>query len=1316
MKKKFAVLTVLVLIICIITNVFSDKNDIDASFRKIYSIAYAYPEGLSGGESMKLSTVSGLESYNSSIIVQSKQVNGKYGYTDLAKRSNPTARQALYDLLSADALQIHGEKVDVGPVEINGTMYYILQIHSLEDIGLSTQEALEVWVTFRNDHPEYYWLSNECMVAENDKTFCMIVYDEYATAQSRNRCNSVVENELAKYIALADNYNTKLEMALAVHDEICKNVTYASTGTTSQDEPYAHNIMGVFENKSAVCEGYTKAYQYILNELGIENIYVTGKAKTENGNEEHAWNMVKLDDEKWYNVDVTWDDTSDANKTVYYYFGATNAVFNRTHTVNTQSPEDPLYFLYDIPQVSDTPCSLVTLYKNGVKICVCYSIENAFARMTDTTADYTIELFADTQVFAVGNKTPNVKSLTVKGNYADTCDKIYVVGESLEIKSDVVIENAEFTYDSQVSIPAKVDIGDNKITFSGEKAQCNIAITGSDKSVVEILANKKVTFDGVNVKNVVLSAKNVNFGTAECTAENLTLKDGVTDITAEMLSAFKYIKTIGIPESVTFISSKAFDKNTLLSNITVDADNTAYKSVEGVLYGITKSGLKLVRCPINKLCDTLNVSNIVSVEENAFKSVTSIKTVIIRHGCITVRDNAFAQINNVMSLYIPSSVTTISSNAFNNSDNLTVYCKEGSSAADITTVSKQFIAEYTYTFYDYDDTVLHSVTDYENSVVLLPDVPQRDSDKMYDYTFKEWKNYNYTQGMLLGDNYEFVAEYESTLRKYTIKFLDAQGKELSSSTVDAGSVVQLPKTPPSKSPTDELEYTFNKWQGYEEDENGEMKVFDNLTFMPIFDESPRKYTYTFYDDDGETVCDSGMLEYGETIPLPGEPVKPHFVFDKWLGYTENMVIKKDITFVASYNPQVYEYIFYDDNGETVLAQGKLDYASVIPLPDEPESKIGQNGEEYVFSRWIGYEHGMQIFENTYFVAEYKANAYKYRFLDYDGITVIEEGVLEQGDVIPLPNIEPVRQSTVQYSYVFEKWQGYEDGMTISGKVDFIAQYTETLRNYECIFRDENGFTLKSEKLPYGTVIVPPEYHVDDDEDYICEFLGWDGYTEGMKLESNRIFDAKVKKTPLVCKVIFENFDGTIFYEYDVALGNTVILPSTEPKRAGYKFIGWQGYTAGMTVDDNIKFVPIFELSENDVLSDVYSIEHGMIYKIEQCTTVAKFKENLNNEFIVKIYDKNNIEITDEQKYIATFCTVKLYSDEGNMLRELTAVVRGDINGDGMVTVTDFVKIKSQLISDDYLTDKVQLLAADYNFDGKVSITDFVQIKTACLNG
>ncbi len=587
---------------------------------------------------------------------------------------------------------------------------------------------------------------------------------------------------------------------------------------------------------------------------------------------------------------------------------------------------------------------------------------------------------------------------------------------------------------------------------------------------------------------------------------------------------------------------------------------------------------------------------------------------------------------------------------------------------------------------------------------------------MYEYAFSHWVGY--TAGMQLTSDCDLTASYTSTLRKYKVEFLDADGKPISSRMVNAGSVVQLPDSTPTKDPTAEFEYTFSAWSGYITDESGEMKVLKDLTFTPTFNETKRKYKYTFYDEDGETVLASGILEHGTPIPLPDEPVKEHFVFSKWQGYTEKMTLKKDETFVAVYDLREYEYIFYDEDGETVLANGKLTYSSTIPLPDEPKSKTGPDGKEYVFARWVGYEPDMQISEDIYFVAEYKTNVLKYRFLNYNG-DVIAEDALEEGQVIPSPDSNLLtwsKPSTAQYYYVFTGWSGYTEGMTISKNVDFTAQYDPVLQNYEYIFRDEDGTDLKKEKVPYGTVIVPPEYTVNDEPGYKCEFIGWNGYSEGMMLESNRIFTVNIKRTPLVCNIVFKNYDGSVFDEKEVAVGTPIILPALKPQRDGYKFTGWRGYTAGMLAESDTEFMPEFELSEKGVLSDVYKVGDGMIYGVDQNTTVEQFKSNLKNEFDVKIYDKNNTEITDGNICVTTYSVVRLYSDDPDeILQELIIVVRGDINGDGKVSITDFVKIKSQLISDGYLTDKVQLMAADHNCDGKISITDFVQIKALCLN-
>ena len=62
-------------------------------------------------------------------------------------------------------------------------------------------------------------------------------------------------------------------------------------------------IGGLFENK-AVCAGYADILKNVCSELGIECHYVQGFKK--DGIEGHSWNIVKLDN-KYYNVDLTWD-------------------------------------------------------------------------------------------------------------------------------------------------------------------------------------------------------------------------------------------------------------------------------------------------------------------------------------------------------------------------------------------------------------------------------------------------------------------------------------------------------------------------------------------------------------------------------------------------------------------------------------------------------------------------------------------------------------------------------------------------------------------------------------------------------------------------------------------------------------------------------------------------------------------------------------------------------------------------------------------------------------------------------------------------
>ena len=89
-----------------------------------------------------------------------------------------------------------------------------------------------------------------------------------------------------------------------VHYWLVNNIEYDSN--LEAEEPYS--ISGALTEGKAVCEGYARAFKYIMDGLRIPCILVSGTATNSEGQtESHAWNYVQLDNQ-WYAVDVTWDD------------------------------------------------------------------------------------------------------------------------------------------------------------------------------------------------------------------------------------------------------------------------------------------------------------------------------------------------------------------------------------------------------------------------------------------------------------------------------------------------------------------------------------------------------------------------------------------------------------------------------------------------------------------------------------------------------------------------------------------------------------------------------------------------------------------------------------------------------------------------------------------------------------------------------------------------------------------------------------------------------------------------------------------------
>lgn len=160
--------------------------------------------------------------------------------------------------------------------------------------------------------------------------------------------------------AAGDDYYTQLK---TVHDWLTHNNAYntaaATAGNSTDSTPWeAISALTGDTSLQPVCEGYARAFKLICDELRIPCVLVSGKG---NGGE-HMWNYVQMEDDKWYAVDVTWDDpTGGVNETSnesgdesdeYFLVGSTK--LNADHTAQSNNFMQGGNYEFAYPTLSTT--------------------------------------------------------------------------------------------------------------------------------------------------------------------------------------------------------------------------------------------------------------------------------------------------------------------------------------------------------------------------------------------------------------------------------------------------------------------------------------------------------------------------------------------------------------------------------------------------------------------------------------------------------------------------------------------------------------------------------------------------------------------------------------------------------------------------------------------------------------------------------------------------------------------------------------------------------------------------------------------------
>lgn len=150
-------------------------------------------------------------------------------------------------------------------------------------------------------------------------------------------------------------------------------------------------------------------------------------------------------------------------------------------------------------------------------------------------------------------------------------------------------------------------------------------------------------------------------------------------------------------------------------------------------------------------------------------------------------------------------------------------------------------------------------------------------------------------------------------------------------------------------------------------------------------------------------------------------------------------------------------------------------------------------------------------------------------------------------------------------------------------------------------------------------------------------------------------------------------------------------------------VSYGGKTATFTVNVERKVI-------TSVTSTVYTVTDNNISKITEGTSVKTLLSGLDVGELCKVYDGDKLVADD--CLVGTGMTVKII-DGNDVQASYEIIVTGDTNGDGKITVTDMIAVKSHILKKTLLSD-ASLIAADVSGDGAISVTDFIQIKAKIL--
>lgn len=280
---------------------------------------------------------------------------------------------------------------------VGGDLEYIGLKVKLPTPLTDSEEARRLFTAFTADNPQFFYIGNTYSYegyrqdgTDRYDVFCLTLTMD---ARSRGLAAAELEREVAAIVARTADCGNDYQRECRVHDLLAARIVYDSetAGSSAADRrPNAFTAYGALVEGSAVCEGYSRAMQLVMNRLGIPCTLVSGLSLE---GESHMWNLLEIEG-RGYHLDLTWDDAED--RLHHTFFNLTTEEILLSHTIDG-----------DNVGVDTCTATAANYYRREGRYLATYDREEiaaAVAAQVKTGADtvdlrFSEETFANAQLF-----------------------------------------------------------------------------------------------------------------------------------------------------------------------------------------------------------------------------------------------------------------------------------------------------------------------------------------------------------------------------------------------------------------------------------------------------------------------------------------------------------------------------------------------------------------------------------------------------------------------------------------------------------------------------------------------------------------------------------------------------------------------------------------------------------------------------------------------------------------------------------------------------------------------------------------------------